>query len=177
MKNEIKQLLEKQDRVNAERNEIRNQISELETKSRNLLEESCKLEREIEKIKEDGTNRFLGKYAKIGKPKWGHYVYMYIVSVANEYHGCIAAFNGPSFVCFEDTVRFNWGLESAHDNYCATIYDLDEIQIISKEDFLDAYNECANKAKNEFIKAINKVPIKKTTTQYKYEEDRYEIKE
>lgn len=152
MKNKIKQLLDKQDRVNAERNEIRNQISELETRSRNLLEESCKLEREIEKIKEDGTNRFLGKYAKIGKPKWGHYVYMYIVSVANEYHGCISAFNGPSFVCFEDTVRFNWDLKSAHDNYCATIDDLDEIQVISKEDFLDAYNECANKVKMNLLR-------------------------
>lgn len=177
MKNKIKQLLAEQDRIDTERNEIRNQISELETKSRNLLEESCKLEREIEKIKEDGTNRFLGKYAKIGKPKWGHYVYMYIVSVANEYHGCIAAFNGPSFDYFDDVVHIRWSLESAHNSFCATINDLNEIQIISKEEFLDAYNECANKAKNEFIKAINKVPIKKTTTQYKYEEDRYEIKE
>lgn len=52
MKNKIKQLLAEQDRIDTERNEIRNQISELETKSRNLLEESCKLEREIEKIKD-----------------------------------------------------------------------------------------------------------------------------
>lgn len=43
--------------------------------------------------------------------------------------------------------------------------------------YVDAYNECANKAKNEFIKAISKTPIKKTTTQYKYEEDRYNVKE
>jgi hypothetical protein len=89
----------------------------------------------------------------------------------------MAAFNGPSFVCFEDRVHFNWGLESAHETYRAAIRDLDEIQVISKEDFFDAYNDCANKVKNEFIKAVNKTPIKKTTTQYKYEEDRYEIEE
>ena len=99
------------------------------------------------------------------------------VSVANEYHGCIAAFNGPSFDYFGDVVHIRWSLESAHNSFCATIHDLNEIQIISKEEFLDAYNECANKAKNEFIKAISKTPIKKTTTQYKYEEDRYDVKE
>lgn len=177
MKDKIKQLLAEQDRIDTERSKIRNKISELEAESQNLLNESCQIGKEIERVKENGTSRFLGKYAKIGNPKWGHYVYMYIVSVANEYHGCIAAFNGPSFDYFGDVVHIRWSLESAHNSFCATIHDLNEIQIISKEEFLDAYNECANKAKNEFIKAISKTPIKKTTTQYKYEEDRYDVKE
>ena len=161
-----------------ERKLIDKKFENLELEKEVIFNKEDEIRNKISKIKDSGTNRFLGKFAVV-KNKWGsrkHYIY--ITSVATEYHGCLAAFAGPNF-CLDTDKHFTRTdvcciHQSAHDNYVVTIESPEHIKLITKEEFIQAFDEFQKNVSNMMHTAINATPRRITKDEYRYDEEMFD---
>lgn len=180
--NKIKQLEEDLQDLQNERQFIEKKLKNIELEKEVIFNKEEEIRAEIRKIKDDGSNRFLGQYAVVVS-KWGNAKhYIFITSVATEYNGCLAAFCGPNFcisdgLCGKKDINISCNHQSAHDHYCITIDNPDNVTIITKEEFLSAFEDFMKTSKELMNIALNAVPRKKTQTEWKYEDDIYEVKD
>lgn len=179
--NEMKQieLLEEElQNLYNERKLIDKKFENLELEKKVIFNKEDEIRNKISKIKDGGANRFLGKFAVV-KNKWGsreHYIY--IISVATEYNGCLAAFAGPNF-CLDIDNHFVitdvwYKHKSAHDNYDVTIKSPDDVKIITKEEFIQAFNEFQKNVDKMMQVAINASPCRIKTDEYVYDKEMFD---
>ena len=176
----IKQLEEDLQDLQNERKLIEKKLDNLKLEKTVIENKEEEIRTEISNIKDDGTNRFLGQYA-IVNPRWGNSnYYIFITSIATEYNGCLAAFSGPHFrisdTCDgERDISLNCNHCSAHDmSTHISIECPEDVTIITKEEFLAAFDKFQNQVKELMNVSLNAVPRKKTKTEWKYSEDIYE---
>ena len=170
----IKLLEEQLQELRIERETVDKRLENIELEKKVLINKEEEIQDEISKIKEDGVNQFLGKFAIIND-KWGsknHY--MYITSVATNFTGSLASFNGPNFV-IDDRSYFERTQvccihRSAQDTHIS-IEDPKEVTIITKEEFLEAFDEFQKTVKERMVAAVNAVPKRTTKLEYKYKDE------
>ena len=174
---------------------LEEELQELQNERRALSkkEENLKLERtvlnnkeqeiqdEIDKIKSEGVSDYLGKFAKITENALKPVpYYMYITSV-NTSGSSLASFGGPGFYMHEESywhyIRIQYEHKSAYDDSFASIVDRSQVEFITKEEFLDAFDKFQQKVKEKMITSINAVPRKKAKNEWKFEDDVYEVKD
>ena len=161
-----------------ERKLIDKKLENIELEKKVIFNKEEEIRNKINQIKDDGANHFLGKFA-IVKGKWdgtGHYIY--ITSVATEYNGCLAAFAGPNF-CLDTDKNFTrtdvcCKHQSAHVNYDVTIESPEQVKIITKEEFIQAFDEFQKNVNKMMHIAINTTPRRITKDEYRYDEEMFD---
>lgn len=168
---EIKALEEQQKAVFAERDEIFEQIRELEKKKSEILNREYELTEIIHRAKQSETSQFLGKYAKIT-----HYnspTYIFITKVENHSNSALASFKGPHFHDYKDSISVSWETSSSGWS-SASIESLSEIEIITREEFEAAYQEFIERNTKNFFNVIDSKPKRKSATEYFYENEMFD---
>ena len=179
----IKELEEDLQDLQNERKFLDKKVENIELERKVLINKEQEIRAEIDEIKNNGVNHFLGQYA-IVHPRWdGSDFYIFITSIATEYDGCLAAFSGPYFRISEDydgskNISCNCNHSSAHDMSIHISIDRPEnVTIITKEEYLAAFEKFQEQTKQLMIASINARPRKKTKTEWKYEDEKCEIKD
>ena len=179
----IKELEEDLQDLQNERKVLDKKVENIELERKVLINKEQEIREEINEIKNNGVNHFLGQYAMV-HPRWGNSdFYIFITSIATEYNGCLAAFSGPYFRISEDydgsrDINISCNHSSAHDMGTHISIDRPEdVTIITKEEYLAAFDKFQEQTKQLIIASINARPRKKTKTEWKYEDDKYEIKD
>lgn len=132
-------------------------------KERSLVDEKINdIDRSREKIAKDiafekskSSMGFMGKFIKFEN------IYMLVKKMSNEYNnGVIAALAGPHFQLENDKNHAEFFMDSSDgdiDMYPPVmIKDVSEVEIISKEEYMDAYERCFNSSRITLMKAIDK---------------------
>ena len=163
-----------------ENQKVKEQIRELQEKSDELYKEEFNLQDEISKLKSGGTSHFLGKFVRVQE----HFIY--VTSVTNEYSGSICALSGPNFYSYENTgyysggghiIRINSAHASAHYDAVMYVKKLEEVEIISREQYFEALEKILNSSKGILEEAIDEKPLRTKDNKFIYSEDSVELKE
>lgn len=172
----IAELEEKRLSAYRKNQDIRSKIQVLQNESNALYKEEFKLQEEIIKLKTDDTSLYLGKFVKVKD------YYMYVTSVANEYNDSICALSGPHFYIRKNGsseggfyLNMNSGHASAHHFPPVFVRKLEEIEIITKDDFFDAYNKLMTDGKQYLSESIELKPLGKKDNEFVYEDERLEM--
>lgn len=173
----IKQLEEELQDLQTERKVIDKKLKNIELEREVINNKEQEIREEISKIKECG-NDYLGQFAIVNN-KWGsRQCYMFITSVATEYTGSLAAFSGPHFYIdvdeYHQRTEVSCEHNSAHDMSHISIDDPKDIKIITKEEFIAAFEKFQERTKELMIAAVNAVPRKKTKSEWKFSDDWYD---
>ena len=173
----IKQLEEELQDLQTERKVIDKKLKNIELEREVINNKEQEIREEISKIKECG-NDYLGQFAIVNN-KWGsRQCYMFITSVATEYTGSLAAFSGPHFYIdvdeYHQRTEVSCEHDSAHDMSHISIDDPKDIKIITKEEFIAAFEKFQQRTKELMIAAVNAVPRKKTKSEWKFSDDWYD---
>lgn len=179
--NEMKQIKnleeELQDLYN-ERKLIYKKLENIELEKKVIINKEEEIRNKISLIKDGGTNHFLGKFAIVKNKycNWEHYIY--ITSVATEYSGCLASFSGPNFCLYVDNCFIRTDVccrhESAHNDYAVTVDSPDDVKIITKEEFMLAFDDFQKNVKKMMDISINAKPRRITKYEYKYEDEMFD---
>jgi hypothetical protein len=163
-----------------ENQKVKEQIRELQEKSDELYKEEFSLQDEISKLKSDGTGQFLGKFVHV------HEYYIYVTSVTNEYSSSICALSGPYFYCYENSGYYSGGGKvikidsahaSAHHNAIVYVEKLEDVEIITREQYFDVFEKLLNSSRSILEKAIDEKPLRTKDNEFIYSEDSVELKE
>ena len=163
-----------------ENQKIKKQIRELQAKSDELLKEEFSLQDEISKLKSGGTGQFLGQFVRV------HEYYIYVTSVTNEYNSCICALSGPYFCCYENSGYYSGGghkikidsaHSSAHRDAVVFVDKLEDVEIITREQYFDALEKLLNMSKSILENAIDEKPLRTKDNEFIYLEDGVDSKE
>lgn len=164
-------VLEKQlQSLRIERREIEKKIENIKLEKEVNFNKEEELINEINNLKGDGINRFLGRFAVVDSFRYRKH-YIYITSVATEYSGCFMALSGPNFYIDTDDFKYigvGCTHESAHNNYVLTINSPEEVNIITKDEFFSAFDKFQKEVNKIMHTSIEATPIMVTKNEYVY---------
>lgn len=175
---QIKLLEEELQDLSNERKVIEKKLENIELEKKVIFNKEEEIRNKISQIKDGGTSHFLGKFAVVTN-KWNNSKhYIYITSVATEYSGVFATFSGPNF-CI-DSDKYNTRTivccehKSAHGSYDVAVNSPEQISIITKEEFVQAFDEFQDSLTRMMCAALHATPHKIKKDEYVYDEEIFE---
>lgn len=159
--------IEEQERKLQELKEQRNNL----WKERHAIDEKIydvdrmqyELSEEIAKEKSKTSDGYKGQFIQFKD------IYIFVKKISNEYNGCVAAFTGPYFQLYDDIfakkkrgtiLRMDSG-DGDIDYYPPVmVKNIEDVRIITKQEFMEAYERYFKKSY-----AILAEAIEKTTTE------------
>lgn len=177
----IKELEEDLQDLQNERNTLRKKEDNLKLEYQVLNIKEQEIQDEINKIKSEGSSEYLGKFARIiENPRFPNPYYMYITSVNTSGSCSLVSFGGVGFYMCEEPweyIRVQCKHKSAYDESFSSIKDRTNIEFITEEEYFAAFEKFQENIRKKMTAAVNARPRKKTKTEWKYEDDKCEIKD
>ena len=151
----LQELKEQRNNLWKERADIDEKIADVDRMQYELFEE-------ITKEKSKSSESYKGQFIQFND------IYMLVKKISNEYNGCVAAFTGPYFQLYDDifcnkkrgtVLHMNSG-DGDIDYYPPVkVKNIEDVRIITKQEFMEAYERYFNKSYAILAEAIEKTAV------------------
>lgn len=151
----LQELKEQRNNLWKERHAIDEKIYDVERMQYELSEE-------ITKEKSKTSDGYKGQFIQFND------IYMFVKKISNEYNGCVAAFTGPYFQLYDDifgnmkrgvVLRMNSGAGDIDYYPPVMVKNIEDVRIITKQEFMEAYEQYFKKSYAVLAEAIEKTTV------------------
>lgn len=151
----LQELKEQRDNLWKERSAIDEKIADVNRMQYELSEE-------IAKEKSKSSDGYKGQFIQFND------TYMFVKKISNEYNGCVAAFTSPHFQLYDDVfcnekrgIVLRMDTSDGDIDFCPSIMvkNIDDIQIITKQEFMETYERYFKKSYAILAEAIEKTTV------------------